>query len=114
MKLLILGLIFLTSLVVAAAGKTKAEDPQVVEIRVTSQGFEPKLVNVKPGVAVILKVTRTTDTTCATEIQIPDKKIRKALPLNETVTIEIGQLQKGEIRFGCGMNMMESGQIFVH
>lgn len=60
-----------------------------------------------------MKTTRKTDETCATEIQVPSKKITKKLPLNKTVTVNLGRLEKGEIRFGCGMNMMVGGIISV-
>jgi plastocyanin domain-containing protein len=58
-------------------------------------------------------VTRTTDSTCAREIQIPSKKVQKDLPLNQVVTIELGKLKKGDVPFGCAMNMMESGKLLV-
>jgi plastocyanin domain-containing protein len=61
----------------------------------------------------VLSITRKTDTTCAKQIQVPTKKVNVDLPLNKTVTIALGKLEKGEIRFGCGMNMMESGKILV-
>ncbi|MGE4130536.1 MAG: cupredoxin domain-containing protein [Bdellovibrionales bacterium] len=92
-----------------AIAETKA---QVVELQVTEKGFEPSSVNMKPGVPVVLKVTRKTDSTCATQIKIQSKKIKKDLPLNKPVTIALGKLDKGEIRFGCGMDMI-TGQIFV-
>lgn len=63
--------------------------------------------------AVNLKVTRKTDSTCATAIQIPEKKIKEGLPLNTTVVLELGHLKKGDLKFGCGMNMMDGGKITV-
>jgi plastocyanin domain-containing protein len=85
---------------------------QVVELRVTEKGFEPNHIDVKPGTSVTLSVTRETDSTCATAIQIPSKKIKKDLPLKMIVRIDLGKLEKGEIRFACGMDMV-SGQIIV-
>ena len=105
MKYALILTVFLTmSISGLAAEKT---EKQIVNLSVTEKGFEPSSVDVKPGVAVVLKVTRKTDTTCATQVQIPSKKIKKDLPLNKEVSIEIGKLEKGEIRFACGMNMME-------
>jgi plastocyanin domain-containing protein len=86
---------------------------QNVKITVTDQGFEPKTVNVQAEIPVVLNITRESDLTCAKEIVIPEKKISKKLPLHKTVKIALGKLAKGEIRFGCGMNMMEAGQIHV-
>ena len=85
---------------------------QVIELQVTEDGFVPAEVNAKPGVPVTLKVTRKTDATCATSISIPAKKIKKDLPLDKTVTVALGKLEKGEIRFACSMDMI-SGKILV-
>lgn len=111
MKIKILALSF--CLMSLDANATEKDLTQVVELTVTENGFQPNTVDVGPGKKVTLKVTRKTDSTCATQIQIPSKKIKKELPLNQLVTIELGPLEKGEIRFGCGMNMMEGGKIYV-
>lgn len=98
------------------SGIAMAKDPvksQNIDLAVTENGFEPNAINVKPGASVTLKVTRKTDSTCATQIQVPSKNIKKDLPLNKTVSIDLGKLEKGEIRFGCGMSMMVGGQINV-
>lgn len=81
---------------------------------VTEKGFEPNAINVNPGDAVTLKVTRKTDATCATTVQVLEKKTKKDLPLNVVVTLELGAVQKGEIRFGYGMNMMESARVLAN
>ena len=97
-----------------SAGSLHAKDAsQNIEITVTDKGFEPKSVDVKPGTDVTLQVTRKSELTCATQIQVPSKKILKELPLNKTVTIDLGVVKKGEIRFGCSENMMESAKIVV-
>lgn len=110
MKKIILGSFVLVAALAFAKEKPL---PQTIELTVTEKGFEPPSIDVAPGKLVILKITRKTDSTCATQIQIPSQKIKKDLPLNQTVSIDLGKLQKGEIRFGCGMNMMERGMIHV-
>lgn len=98
------------------SGFAMAKEPakiQTVDLAVTDNGFEPSSVNVKPNSSVTLKITRKTDSTCATQIQVPAKNIKKDLPLNETVVVDLGKLEKGEVRFGCGMDMMVGGQIHV-
>ncbi len=82
------------------------ESTQVIQLSVTEKGFVPDKINVKPGTHVILKVTRKTDSTCATQIKIPEKKIKKDLPLNKEVSIDVGILEKGKIGFACGMDMV--------
>ena len=90
---------------VSTLAKTSPKE-QVIEISVTEKGFEPSDIDVKAGVPVILKVTRKTNDTCATEIQIPSKNLVKALPLNTTVTVELGKVAKGNVPFSCAMDMI--------
>jgi plastocyanin domain-containing protein len=90
----------------------KAKD-QVVTLEVTEEGFQPKSLDVQPNKSTILKITRKTDSTCAKQIQIPSQNIKMDLPLNQVVSINVGKLEKGEIRFGCGMDMMDAGIIHV-
>lgn len=86
---------------------------QIVNIKVTKKGYEPSQIDVEPGTHVILHVTRKTNTNCAKEIVVPSLHIEEKLPLNKMVSINLGKLAKGEIKFGCGMDMMTSGQITV-
>lgn len=109
MKTLFVCLALFSASQTGFAAKVKS---QTIEILVTEKGFEPNSIDVKPGSPITLMVTRKTDATCATEIQIPSKKIKKGLPLNQAVKIDLGKLDKGEIRFGCGMDMI-SGKIFA-
>ena len=51
------------------------------------QGFEPSEVKLKASVAARLTFVRTTDKTCATEIVFPSLKIKRALPLNQSVVL---------------------------
>ncbi len=81
------------------------DDAQIVEIKVTESGFEPSSIDVKSGDNVKLKVTRTTDATCATEMKV--KNVKKKLPLNEPVTIDLGKIKKGSLGFSCGMDMLK-------
>lgn len=87
---------------------------QTIKVEVTKDGFVPNSIDVAPGTDVTLEVTRKTDETCSKDIQIPSKKIAKtALPLEKPVLIALGKLERGEIKFGCGMDMMDSGKIHV-
>lgn len=99
-----MAVVFTSPSLFAAKETTPA---QVIEVSVTENGFEPSQTDVKSGVPVVLKVTRKTDATCATELQIPSKKIKKDLPLNKAVTFEIGKLDKGDMPYTCGMNMLK-------
>jgi plastocyanin domain-containing protein len=82
------------------------------EIAVTDTGFAPPSIVVPAGKPVTLVVTRKTDQTCAKEIVFPGQGIRKALPLNQAVEISLPASPKGEITYGCGMDML-SGKVLV-
>ena len=89
-----------------------ATSKQPIAVAVTEKGFEPSTLKASPGEDVSLAFTRKTDSTCAKEIIFPDQKIKKELPLNKTVTINLGKLKKGNVNFSCGMNMV-SGVVNV-
>jgi plastocyanin domain-containing protein len=80
-----------------------------VDLKVTANGFEPSPVVLKKGQPVTLRVTRTTDDTCATTVVIPDYGIEKKLPLNEPVEIAFTPKKTGELKYGCAMGQMVSG-----
>lgn len=103
---------FLISLT-AIAGDPVQTEPQIIDLTVNERGFFPNIIQADPGKPVILKVTRTTKETCATSMEIPSKKIKRKLPLNKLVTIKVGALERGEVKFGCVKNMAEGGIIYV-
>ena len=78
----------------------------VVELSVTNKGFEPDNITVNKGEPLHLVVTRKTDQTCATSIDIKDAGIHKDLPLNKAVAIDFTPEKAGEIRYVCGMGMI--------
>lgn len=89
-----------------AATNPSVTDAQVVEIMVTSKGFEPSSVTVKNGKPVKLVVTRKTERTCATEIVMKDFGVNQPLPLEKPVTVVLTPKGPGQYRFACGMNMI--------
>lgn len=94
-----------------ALAQKKAE-AQTAKISITAKGFEPASVNVKANVPAKLTFLRTTNDTCATEVVVPDYKIKKELPLNKAVDVEFTPTKTGDIAFACGMNMFK-GKIVV-
>nr|BDT29408.1 cupredoxin domain-containing protein [Bacteriovorax sp. HI3] len=79
------------------------------KMQVTEKGYEPSTLKVKAGESVTLKITRKTNATCAREITVPSQKLKVDLPLDKEVTVKVAALQKGEIKFGCAMDMMIGG-----
>lgn len=117
-NILVSIVISLSGLIVFAADTKKVDavnaEAVKVDVLVTEKGFEPSTIIVKPGSNVTLNITRKTDVTCATQVVVPSKKIKKDLPLNKMVSVDVGTVKKGEIAFGCGMNMMVGARILVN
>lgn len=86
---------------------------RLIELKVTESGFEPTPITLRAGQAVMLKVTRTTEATCATDLNIDEFNIHEPLPLNQTVTVRFLPTKPGELKYGCGMEKMVSGKFFV-
>jgi plastocyanin domain-containing protein len=79
---------------------------RTIALSVTEEGFVPAGIKIKKGEAVNLVVTRRTDATCATQINIPDYRVSKDLPLNVPVAIALAPKAAGDIRYSCGMGML--------
>ncbi len=84
----------------------RASGPRTVSIDVTDRGFVPAEVKVRAGEPVTLLVTRRTDATCAKEFVIANEGIRRSLPLDEAVRIELTPKAAGDLRYACGMDMV--------
>jgi hypothetical protein len=78
---------------------------QRVAIEVTKEGFVPATAEAKAGLPIELVFTRRTDETCAKEVEVPAMKLRKALPLNQPVSIVVPAGPARTVAFVCGMNM---------
>jgi plastocyanin domain-containing protein len=96
----------------ATAHGEKAEVVEI-EVKATPAGFEPNVISADPGKRVKLIVTRSPASSCNTDIRIPDKKIKRKLPRKKSISINLGVLEKGSLRFGCGKEMNEPGIIYV-
>jgi cobalt-zinc-cadmium efflux system membrane fusion protein len=97
---------------VGTSSRTAADARQQVRIVVSDKGFEPARITLRAGVPARLTFLRTTDATCATEVLVPSLNIKRALPLNEPVEIEVTPDKPGDIAFACGMAMF-SGTLVV-
>ena len=80
------------------------------ELRVTAgeHGFSPTSMRLPKGAAgSIATVTfvRTTDQTCATEVVFPDLDLKKDLPLNTPVAVQVPNDAARTLSFQCGMGM---------
>lgn len=107
MKILAMALVLMVGSSLSFAKEAENE----FKMKVTDNGYEPSTLKVKAKTPVVLKITRTTNGTCAREITVPSQKLKVDLPLNKEVTVKIAALEKGEIKFGCAMDMMIGGVI---
>ncbi len=82
-----------------------------IDIKVEG-GYSPEVISVPVGKTTILNFTRTDPTGCLEEVVLGDFSIRKELPLNQRVSVEIAPEQKGVFVYSCGMNMYH-GKIVV-
>ncbi len=75
-------------------------------------GYSPSVISIPKGRPTKINFIRKDPSNCLEEVVLSDFKIRKYLPLNKKVTIEIKPDKTGEFRFECGMNMFH-GKIVV-
>ncbi|CAN5916201.1 hypothetical protein BH11MYX3_BH11MYX3_11890 [soil metagenome] len=95
-------------LVARPAARIAAPDARRIAIAVTDAGFEPQRIEINQGEPVVLVFTRTSDTTCATDVHfaLPDgTRIDELLPANTPVQIPLRIARAGSITYSCGMNM---------
>lgn len=75
-------------------------------------GYTPNTISIPQGKTTKINFTRKDPSGCLEEVVLGDFKIKKYLPLNQKVTIEVTPKEKGEFVFACGMNMFK-GKIIV-
>lgn len=75
-------------------------------------GYSPDTIQIPLSQTTTINFRRTDPNSCLEEVVVPDFKIKKFLPLNETVTINLAPDKPGEFSFVCGMNMYH-GKIIV-
>jgi plastocyanin domain-containing protein len=108
-KVLMAAGMFLAGL---GASSARAEgNVQEVEITV-DRGYQPSRIDLKEGKPARLVFTRREHTPCTKEVVFEAFGIRRALPPNQRVVIDLPALEEGEYEFTCGMKM-QRGSIIV-
>lgn len=83
------------------------------EVDITvSGGYSPEVISIPKGQITKINFLRTDPTDCLSEVVLSDFKIRKELPLNQKVSVEITPQKEGEYKFSCGMNMYH-GKVII-
>lgn len=79
---------------------------------VVQGGYSPEVISIAKGKTTKITFIRKDSNSCLEEVVLGDFRIRKHLPLNEKVTIELTPQHSGEFVYSCGMNMYH-GKIIV-
>ena len=86
---------------------------QVAEIEAGRMGYVPRTVSLAADVPARLVFTRTVESDCSSQVQIPAFDVPVTdLPLNEPVAVEFTPTESGDFTFVCGMEM-QTGSIMV-
>ncbi len=75
-------------------------------------GYKPERIAIPYGKTTKLVFQRKDSNSCLEEVIFADFKIKKSLPLNEKVTVEITPDKKGEFDFSCAMGMFH-GKLII-
>ena len=68
-------------------------------------GYQPEFISIPKGKTTKISFFRKDPSSCLEEVVLADFKIKKYLPMNKKVSIEIKPEKTGEFIFSCGMNM---------
>jgi plastocyanin domain-containing protein len=82
-----------------------------IRVEVGAEGFRPARVPVKAGTSVQLAFRRTGDGGCGDRVVFPALKLERALPLDETVLVQVLAPKSGELAFTCGMDMLQGALV---
>lgn len=75
-------------------------------------GYKPNGISLPKGKTTILNFIRKDPSSCLEEVNLPEFKIRKYLPLHATTSIPVTPEKEGTYEISCGMNMFH-GKIEV-
>ena len=78
----------------------------MVEITVEG-GYKPSTIILKKDKKTTLRFIRKDENSCLEEVIFPDYGIKKYLPLNKPVDIELKPPHATKTGFHCGMNMFQ-------
>lgn len=103
----------LFALAPSACSKAKAPAPGGLSVRVDASGYHPSEIHAPAGKKVKINFLRTSDEGCGQQLVFPSMDLRKDLPLNENVVVELTMPASGKVEFTCGMAMYK-GAIVAH
>lgn len=84
-----------------------APTPRELEIVIDSNAPAPEVV-AQAGAPIRLRFIRRDDTGCTREVVFPWLGLRRTLPVNEPVVVELPPQPAGRYEIRCGMNMLRA------
>ena len=75
-------------------------------------GYSPSTIVINKDTPVTLNITRSDSSDCLEDFVLPEWNIKKYLPLNKEISLNLEPKKEGEYPFHCGMNMFH-GKIIV-
>lgn len=87
------------------SGSSSNQAEQIVEMSVTSRGFEPSILKIKKGIPVKWVIKGKEVSGCTNKIVVPSLGIAKNINRGEN-TISFAPTDAREIPFSCGMGMV--------
>lgn len=87
------------------AGTPPKDSRPEIHVAVTAQGYEPARAQAPANAPIRLVFTRTTDEGCGQQLAVPSLNLRRDLPLNEPVELDVTMPPSGSLAFTCGMDM---------
>lgn len=88
-----------------ADASAAADGRPVVKVAVDGSGYHPSEAKAPAGKPVRLEFTRTSDEGCGQQLVFPSLNIKKDLPLNQPVAVDVTMPASGKVAFTCGMDM---------
>ena len=88
-----------------AATSAQDDHRRSIAVEVGAHGYTPSEVTAAAGEEVRLVFTRTSDEGCGQQLVFTDQNIRRDLPLDEAVPVDITMPATGTVAFTCGMGM---------
>ena len=108
--------LFLPLFVIALGACNKKSDAAsdgrpTIKVSVEAAGYKPSEIKAKGGSPVRVEFTRTTDEGCGQQLVFPTLDIKKDLPLNEPVAVDVTMPASGKLAFTCGMDMYKGALV---
>ncbi len=82
-----------------------------IAITVDAEGYHPAEVHAAAGKPLHLIFTRTSDDGCGQQLVFPKLGIKRDLPLDQAVDVDLTLPASGTLAFTCGMDMLRGSVV---